>query len=469
MQKFGFKILTKYKKIKARVGEIYTPHGVIKTPAFVPVGTQGSVKSLTPDELKSLDVQLFIVNTYHMYLRPGIEVVRKSGGLHKFIGWDKPLITDSGGFQVFSLGREKNRSRESFFGDARRPQSDTSSRIPFSLNEDSLPISINESDEINRRVFSAPQNVHSRASLVKVNEDGVEFQSHWDGSKHFFTPESSMQHQWDLGSDIHIAFDDCTPYPATHEQAKKSMERTHRWAVRSLGEHNRLRHSERSEESLSWSEKNSRIREGSFAPLGMTVTRTYQALYGVIQGSTFEDLRKESAKFITSMDFDGIAIGGVSVGESKKEMVKVLTWVTPLLPSDKPRHLLGVGEIDDIFALVEHGMDIFDCVQSTRLARTGHIYNAKCQMTNAKWAMDLTKKIYAEDEKPLEEGCKCYTCAHFTRAYLHHLFAVRELLAYRLATIHNIYFINTLMSDIRKSIVNNTFLDLKEKWLYNNR
>jgi queuine tRNA-ribosyltransferase len=366
MKTFSFKQLQKDKKTQARTGVIRTSHGDIQTPSFVPVGTQATVKSLTPEELNTIGVQLFFVNTYHMYLRPGIEIVKKAGGLHKFMHWNRPLMTDSGGFQVFSLAQ--------------------------------------------------------KASLVKITDDGVEFQSHWDGSKHFFTPESSIKWQSELGSDIHIAFDDCTPYGVNHEKAKKSLERTHAWAKRSLAAH-----------------KNG-------------------ALYGSIQGSVFEDLRKESAKFISSMDFDGIAIGGVSVGESKKEMANVLDWVAPLLPDDKPRHLLGVGEIDDIFTLIEHGIDTFDCVQPTRLARVGILYEQHSQI-------DITKSLYADDFGPIEKGCSCYTCKNFTRAYIHHLFHVKELLGYRLATIHNLYFIDRLVSDIRKSIQDNSFLELKRAWL----
>ncbi len=368
MRDFGFTLGATDKKTKARTGVIYTPHGDIQTPAFVPVGTQASVKSLSPNELDTLGVQLYFVNTYHMYLRPGMDVIKKVGGLHNFMHWNKPIITDSGGFQAFSLAKKE--------------------------------------------------------SLVKISDDGVEFQSHWDGSKHMFTPERSMQWQAELGSDMHIAFDDCTPYPVTHEQAKASMERTHRWAKRSLAAH------------------------------------TQGALYGSIQGSVFEDLRKESAKFISSLDFDGIAIGGVSVGESKKEMVSVLSWVSPLLPPDKPRHLLGVGEVDDIFALVEAGMDTFDCVQPTRLARTGVLLVGNKQL-------DITKAVFADDTKPIEEGCACYACANFSRAYIHHLFHVRELLAYRLATIHNLFFMHALVGEIRKSIEQESFVELKKKWLYN--
>ena len=367
MKGFRFKVLAKDKTTNARVGEIHTSHGVIKTPAFVPVGTQASIKSLTPEEIRDSGTQLFFVNTHHMYLRPGIEVVKKLGGLHKFMGWDGPIITDSGGLQVFSLGR---------------------------------------------------------SDLVKITDDGVEFRSHWDGSKHLFAPEMAMEWQWRLGSDIHIAFDDCTGYPVTHAVAKKSMERTHRWAKRSLASHQK--------------------QKGS------------QALYGSIQGSVYEDLRKESATFISSLDFDGIAIGGVAVGESKEEMIDVLDWVTPILPERKPRHLLGVGEIDDIFALVEHGIDTFDCVGPTRLARMGKLLENK--------EIDITNKIFTEDKKPIHPTCQCYTCTHFSRAYIHHLFRVRELLGYRLATIHNLHFVLELTRQIREHLKNGTFLQFKREF-----
>lgn len=393
MNAFNFQIIKEDNKTRARLGRITTPHGVIETPAFVPVGTQATVKCLTPEDLHSLGVQMYFVNTYHMYLRPGVPVIKKFKGLHNFMHWDGPLITDSGGFQVFSLGRGRG-------------------------------VDATET--------------HAKESLVKITDDGVEFRSHWDGSKHIFTPESSMQWQWDIGADIHIAFDDCTPYPATPAQAKESMERTHRWARRSMDAHTKL----------------ARKHKKSGKP--------YQALYGSIQGSTYQNLREESAKYICSLDVDGIAIGGVSVGESKREMADVLDWVTPFLPKGKPRHLLGVGEIDDIFALVAAGVDTFDCVQPTRLARTGMLLLATATSGHK---LDITKAIYARDTKPPEESCGCYTCAHFSRAYLHHLFHVREILAYRLATIHNIYVINRLVDEIRESIRNGTFLELKKKWL----
>ena len=392
MSGFTFSVSYTDKDSKARLGTITTPHGTIQTPAFVPVGTQASVKSLTPLELDTLGVQLFFVNTYHTYLRPGLDVIKKFGGLHRFMDWHGPIITDSGGFQVFSLARPKFTS------------TDRSEEMP---------------------------------SLVKITEDGVKFQSHWDGSEHVFTPESSMQYQWDLASDIHIAFDDCTSYPVTKQTAEDSMEHTHRWAVRSLAEHKRL---------------------------ASVSTGPYQALYGVIQGSVYEDLRKRSAQFICSLDTDGVAIGGVSVGETKQEMKQVLAWVTPLLPEDKPRHLLGVGEIDDIFPLIAHGMDTFDCVQPTRLARMGRVYVGKYKDHTQ---VDITKKVYEHDTNLIDMNCTCFTCAHFSRAYIYHLFHVRELLAYRLTTIHNIHFVNTLVGEIRLAISQNRFLDLASEWGYN--
>lgn len=389
MKQFGFKKLGQDKKTRARTGVITTPHGEIATPAYIPVGTQATVKSLTPQELNTLGVQMFFVNTYHMFLRPGIATLKKLGGLHTFMAWNGPLITDSGGFQVFSLARARGNTKKT----------------------DSPP-------------------------LVKISENGVEFRSHWDGTKHLFTPELSMRWQWEMGADIHIAFDDCTPYGVTHAQTQESMHRTHRWAVRSMKAH------------AKFSQKKS----------------PYQALYGVVQGGVFEDLRKQSAHFISRLGFDGIAIGGVSVGESKKEMAAVLDWVVPHLPRALPRHLLGVGEIDDVFAAVERGVDTFDCVQPTRLARTGRLIRFDARHGHQ---MDITKSVYAKDARPIDAACLCSTCRQFSRGYLHHLFRVRELLAYRLATIHNVHAVHELIRSIREAIVQGTFLDLKKKWAYN--
>lgn len=389
MKSFSFQELLSDKKTNARLGIIHTPHGDIQTPAFIPVGTQATVKSLTPDEIKNVGTQMFFVNTYHMAMRPGIDLVKNMGGLHTFMKWNGPIITDSGGFQVFSLAHTHKTEKD-----------------------DGQP------------------------HLVKISEDGVRFRSHWDGSYHDFTPEKSMHYQWELGSDIHIAFDDCTPNGVTKDEARSSMERTHRWAQRSVAAHTILANNS---------------------------TGPYQALYGSIQGSIFEDLRKQSAEFISQLDTDGIAIGGVSVGESKEDMYNVLQWVLPILPKPKPRHLLGVGEIDDIFQAVKSGVDTFDCVQATRLARTGYLYTRHKQ--KGKWWIDITNAAFKADSSAVEPTCQCYTCNTYSKAYIHHLFSVRELLAYRLATIHNLFFLHTLVKDIRTSIEQGTLLELEHQWL----
>ncbi|PIQ70270.1 tRNA guanosine(34) transglycosylase Tgt [Candidatus Shapirobacteria bacterium CG03_land_8_20_14_0_80_40_19] len=376
-RKFNFKITARDKKTQARIGIIYTAHGKIKTPAFVPVGTQASVKSLDNRDLAEIGSQLFFANTYHLYLRPGIEAIKRLGGLHSFTGWTKPLISDSAGFQVFSLNKKEN------------------------------------------------------TSLVKIKEDGVSFRSHLDGSSHFFTPEKSIKVQIILGADIMIAFDECTFYPASHEYSLLAMERTHRWAVRSLKE----------------AEKRHDV----------------QALYGVVQGGVYKDLRQNSAEYINGLPFEGTAIGGVSVGESKKEMVKVLDWTIPKLSPEKPRHLLGVGEISDIFELVQRGIDSFDCVMPTRLGRMGFCLTKIKK--DGEFLIDLNKSAFAFDEKPIEKDCKCFVCKSYCRAYLHHLFRTRELLAYRLASYHNLWFIERLVDNIREAIDRGEFLNLKKQWL----
>lgn len=426
MTQFSFKVFKQDKRTAARVGEITTPHGKITTPAFVPVGTQATVKSLTPEELKDLGVELFFVNTYHAYLRPGIEVVKKAGGLHRFMNWDRPLITDSGGFQVFSLGKKR-------YVNVALSESAVLDREKFTRK-----LSIKDAQKEN--VY--PDDYRPIGELVEIDDDGVTFTSHWDGTEHRFTPEKSVEMQRLLGADIIIAFDECAPYPVSHAYAKKAMERTHRWAVRSFAAYERSH-------SLA---KNS----------------SYQAMYAAVQGSVYKDLRQISASTIADLDTDGIAIGGVSVGESKEDMKKVCEWVMPHLPQSKPRHLLGVGEIDDIFDIIERGVDTFDCVQPTRLARMGHIFtqNLKLKAQNAKYfTLDITKKIYAQDFKPLNPRCNCYACQNFTRSYLHHLFKVRELLAYRLATIHNVHFVMSLVQEIKYHIVHDSFLQFKQDFL----
>lgn len=434
MNKFTFEHHQKPGQTGPRVGRITTPHGVIETPAFVPVGTQATVKSMTPEELSTLGVQIFFVNTYHAYLRPGTDVIRKYGGLHAFMHWDKPVITDSGGFQVFSLGGKK-------LVNIAISESAVLDRERFAQRSA-------RKEDAARDVF--PDDYKPVGELVSIDEDGVTFTSHWDGTKHRFTPERSIEIQHILGSDIMIAFDECAPYPTTHEYAKAAMDRTHRWAQRSLEAH----------KNLSLRAKRSKPERIATSKTPRNDDRPYQALYGVVQGSVYEDLRIESAKAIAGMDFDGIAIGGVSVGESKSEMEDVLRWTTPHLPQAKPRHLLGVGELDDIFTLVSYGMDTFDCVQPTRLARMGKLYTTTGDI-------DITKKKYARDTAPIEAACTCYTCRGYSRGYLHHLFRVRELLGYRLATIHNLHVVHTLVAHIRAAIRDGSFLDLKDRWLYN--
>ncbi|MCL4382777.1 MAG: tRNA guanosine(34) transglycosylase Tgt [Patescibacteria group bacterium] len=387
MENFSFKVLKKDHKTQARTGEITTPHGKIKTPAFVAVGTQATVKSLTPPELEKIGTQVFFVNTYHTYLRPGAEVIQKMGGLHQFMNWNGPLMTDSGGFQVFSLAR-----------------SNWSAATNFSV---------------------------ATPTVVKIDNEGVTFKSHWDGTIHRFTPEKSIKIQQQLGADLILAFDQCAPYPITYEKAHLAMSKTHRWARRCLEAQKQTRGSQ-------------------------------QALYGIVQGSVYQDLRIESAKDIGSLPFWGIAVGGMAVGETKKEMQKALDWIMPYFPEEKPRHLLGVGEVDDIFAICERGIDTFDCVMPTRLGRMGQ---ALMKIKKAKFKIDITKARYANDVNPLEKDCGCFTCQNFSRAYLNHLFRVRELLGYRLLTIHNLYFLNHLVEEIREAIEQNQLLELRKKWL----
>ncbi|MBI4096339.1 MAG: tRNA guanosine(34) transglycosylase Tgt [Candidatus Levybacteria bacterium] len=392
MNKFSFKVLKKDSKSNARLGEITTAHGIIKTPAFVPVGTKATVKGLTPQDIKEAEVQLLFGNTYHLHLRPGEDLVKNFGGLGKFMSWEGPTITDSGGFQVFSLGQVK-----------------------IKLTEEG------EGTEVN---------------VVNIKDDGVMFRSHIDGSKHLFTPEISIEIQKKLGADMILSFDECAPHPSSHEYTKEAMERTHKWAMRSL----------------------KAFKEKDFHPW-------QQALYGIIQGGVYKDLREESAKFISNLGFDGIAIGGVSVGESKKEMRDAIDWSYPYLPENKPRHLLGIGEIDDIFDVVDRGMDTFDCVIPTRFGRYGIMFVSPGDGNiENKFRIDINKVLYSKDKNPIDRDCKCYVCKTFTRAYVHHLFRAQELLAYRLASYHNMFFINNLVKKIREAILEGRFGEMKKEW-----
>lgn len=401
MPSINFKIEKKLNGELGRVGILETPHGKIKTPAFVTVGTKATVKALSPDMVVNLGAQVILANTYHLYLQPGDGLIKKAGGLGKFMNYTGPTMTDSGGFQVFSLGA-------AFGGSV--------SKFAKSKNNEV------EIEDINDNPVG---------KLAKIDDDGVTFQSHIDGSPHLFTPESSIQIQHNIGADMIFAFDECTSPTASYEYQKEAMDRTHRWAKRSLDEHKRL--------SLVSSDK---ILSG-------------QALFGIVQGGRFEDLRKESADTIASMDFDGFGIGG---SFDKEDMEKAVGWVNSILPEEKPRHLLGIGEPADFFSGILNGADLFDCVAPTRMARNGTLYtkSGRINITNAK---------YREDFRPVETDCNCYTCKNYTCAYLAHLFKAKEMFAGTLASIHNLHFIVKLVDNIRQSILDDEFYSFKDKFL----
>ncbi|MDP2649700.1 MAG: tRNA guanosine(34) transglycosylase Tgt [bacterium] len=441
---FKFKVLSRDKKTKARAGEYKTEHGLIKTPAFVPVGTQATVKGLTPEDLKEIGVQILFGNTYHLHLRPGEDLVKEFGGLSKFMNWNGPAsnrsslggptMTDSGGFQVFSLGKKNWESLRS--SHAKTPRDSK-------LNLEAM-------------VFADEDQTKLR---VKVTEEGVQFRSHIDGSLHEFTPEKSIEIQKKLGADMILAFDECAPHPSTIEYTKEAMERTHEWAIRSLAAHKSEIRNPKSETNPNDQNPNKK-KVSSFGYYSWQ-----QALYGIVQGGVFKDLRIESAKFISNLDFNAIAIGGVAVGESKKEMRDVLSWVTPYLPEEKPRHLLGVGEIDDIFEAVEQGMDTFDCVIPTRFGRYGIIFvGPEESEEKGRFRIDIGKSKYAKEKGPLSKDCSCKVCKEFTRGYTHHLFRANELLAYRLASYHNMFFVVNLTNKIRDAILEGNFAEMKNKW-----
>jgi len=361
---FKFVLLKTDSHTLARAGVFSTPHGDIPMPAFAPVGTQATVKAVSPHELRELGANLLLANTYHLYLRPGSDLIARLGGLHRFMAWDGPILTDSGGFQVFSL-----------------------------------------------------------AGLRRVDDDGVTFRSHVDGSEHRFTPEKAIAIQEQLGADIIMAFDECAePHDRAYNEA--ALARTHAWAERCRA----------------------------------AQTRHDQALFGIVQGGVFADLRQESARFLTSLDFPGYAIGSLSVGETKAEMHAMLEVTTPLLPAGKPRYLMGVGSPEDLFEGVARGIDLFDCVLPTRIARNGAVFTRQGRL-------NLRNAQYADDPRPIEGGCACYACQHFSRAYLRHLFAAKEILGLRLTTIHNLHFTLDLMRQIRASILDGTFSAFKERFL----
>lgn len=365
MSAIRYELIKKCKQSGARLGRVYTPHGCFDTPAFMPVGTQATVKGMSPDEMKEIEAQIILSNTYHLHMRPGEDIVKDAGGLHGFMNWDRPILTDSGGFQVFSL-----------------------------------------------------------SDLRDIKEEGVTFKSHIDGSKHFISPEMAIKIQNDLGADIIMAFDECIPYPADYDYAKKSLERTTRWAKRCKDAH---RNPEK------------------------------QALFGIVQGGMYKDLRQQSAYELLELDFPGYAIGGLSVGEPAEIMYEMLEVTVPLLPEDKPRYLMGVGSPDYLIEGAIRGIDMFDCVLPTRIGRNGTVLTSKGRII-------VRDAIYARDYTPIDPECDCYACRNFTRAYIRHLLKSGEVLGIRLTTWHNLRFLINLMKKVRQAIMEDRLLDFRDEF-----
>ncbi len=365
MTPIRYELIKTCKQTGARLGIIHTPHGSFETPMFMPVGTLATVKTLSPEELKEMGAGIILSNTYHLWLRPGHEIVKEAGGLHSFMNWDRGILTDSGGFQVFSL-----------------------------------------------------------SEFRKIEEEGVYFRNHLNGDKLFLSPEKAMEIQNALGSDIMMAFDECPPYPATYEYMKQSVERTSRWAERCLKAHKRPNE---------------------------------QGLFGIVQGGEFEDLRKQSAQDLVSLDFPGYAVGGLSVGEPKEVMNRVLEFTTPLLPANKPRYLMGVGSPDSLIDGAIRGIDMFDCVLPTRIGRNGTVMTSEGRVVikNAQYARDFT---------PLDPNCDCYTCRNYTRAYIRHLIKCDETFGIRLTSYHNVYFLIKLMEQVRQAIREDRLGDFREEF-----
>src|SRR3989344_2826409 len=403
-----FEILKKSKNLNARNGIITTPHGKIHTPHFIPVATAATVRGLNQEDMKELNAEVLLANTYHLHLRPGDKIIRKLGGLHKFMNWNKPLFTDSGGFQAFSLG----------YG------------MEHNINK--LGTIFPESRKASEK----------QPKIAEISDKGVAFKDLASGKLVHLNPKKSMQIQQSLGADIILAFDECTSPLSNYEYTKKAMERTHKWARESLYYHKK--------------------------PLKAKKNKKYgnQSLYGIVQGGEYRNLRIESAKFISSLNFDGIAIGG-SLGKSKEDMHRILDWVVPLLPENKPRHLLGIGNIEDLFKCVEKGIDTFDCVMPTRIARRGALFISPKSHGNLKnkFRINIKNSKYKLDRKPIDRDCNCLTCKNYSRAYLNHLYKSQELAYYKLASLHNVNFMLRLMEKIRGAIDNNHFEKLKKEWL----
>lgn len=399
MSKFKWQINKESKFSRARTGIITTPHGIIKTPAFIFCGTKASLKSYNTEDAKKINTQIILSNTYHLMLQPGSKVIAKHGGLHKFMNWNGPMLTDSGGFQIFSLG----------YGSV--------------------------SDEIKGRSSGTKKNKY----LLNISEEGALFKSYLDGRNHLLTPEKSIDIQRDIGADLILVFDECTPFHVNKEYTYESMLRSHRWSTRSINSF---------ESKKSYLSKN-----GSSGD---------QALYGIIQGGIYEDLRDESIDFnLKSKDFFGLAIGG-SLGSTKEEMYNVVEYTGSKLKNNHPIHLLGIGDPLDIWNLVKYGIDTFDCVSPTRLARHG-----AALIRTRKGKINIKNSIYKNELKPIDVNCKCHTCLKYSLAYLHHLLKSEELLGLNLITGHNIYFMNSLMTYIRNSIDNDIFEEAEKNWYLN--
>jgi len=393
---FSFEVIAK--EGDGRVGRLVTPHGVIETPSFVPVGTLATVKAVTPEDLREIGNQVVMTNAFHLHLRLGEDLINRMGGLHRFMNWEGPLITDSGGFQIFSLGAGKEHGVGKM-----------------------APIFPDENDRGGHYGLG-------KKPLVKVDEHGVDFISYLDGSIHRFTPEGVIEIGRKLGTDIILVLDECTSPLHDFQYTKRAMERTHCWAQRAL-------------------EAFERTSDGT------------QSLWGIVQGGAYKDLREESASFLSDKNFDGYAIGG-SLGESKDDMHRVLDWTIPSLPEHRPRHLLGIGKVEDIFEVVRRGIDLFDCVAPTMMAHTGTFFTKESEG----FQMHILNAQFKDDPRPVEEGCNCGTCRHYSRAYLRHLFLAKELLGIRLAAIHNLSFMESRMQEIRTAIKEGSFDTLSKTW-----
>ncbi len=389
---------------RARAGRITTAHGVIETPVFMPVGTRGSIKSLTPDEVRDHGAQIILGNTYHLYLQPGHELIARMGGLHRFMGWEGPILTDSGGFQVFSL----------VYGGI--------------------------ADEIKGR--RPTQQV--QPGMVRVTDDAVIFKSYIDGSTHIFTPERSIEIQKGIGADIILCFDELPPFHAGYDYTARSLERTHAWERRCLIFHQETR----------------------LGGLPFVPPNPDQALFGIVHGGVFPDLRRASAEYLRELSFDGLCIGG-SLGGDKEQMRAVVDMTVPHLPDHLPRHLLGIGDVDDLIECVARGIDMFDCVSPTRLGRHGTalVRDTAAPPAERRWRLNVANAALRDDQEPLDSWCDCYTCRRYSRAYIHHLFRAQELLGIRLVSLHNVAFLLKLMRDIRQSIREGRFAQLRAEWL----